>query len=203
MTSAALPSSSGPLVLADVVPGARVKDAVLVVGGAGFVGLMAQLSFPLAGTPVPVTMQTFGALAVGAALGTWRGAFSLLIYLLVGAANLIPWFADGSGGGDVVGGPTFGYIIGFVVAAAVAGRLAERGKDRRVVETLGLMLLGTVTIFAVGVPWLAVSADLTAGAALEAGLWPFLPGAVLKIALAAGLLPAVWAGVRAFRGDDA
>ena len=202
MTSAALPSS-GPLVLADVVPGARVKDAVLVVGGAAFVGLLAQLSFPLAGTPVPVTMQTFGALAVGAALGTWRGAFSLLIYLLVGAANLIPWFASGSGGGDVVGGPTFGYIIGFVVAAAVAGRLAERGKDRRVVETLGLMLLGTATIFAIGVPWLAVSADLAAGAALEAGLWPFLPGAVLKIVLAAGLLPAVWAGVRAFRGDDA
>src|SRR5579875_1069326 len=103
MTNPAVPIQRG-LVLADLVPGALVRDAALVVGSAGFTGLMAQLSFHIPGTPVPVTGQTFAALLVGATLGARRAVAGLLLYLLAGMAGL-PWFAGHSSG---TGGPSFG-----------------------------------------------------------------------------------------------
>jgi biotin transport system substrate-specific component len=175
-------------VLADVLPGARGRDVALVVGGAAFVGLAAQLSVPLPYTPVPVTGQTFAVLLTGAALGWQRGLASMLLYLLAGVAG-VPWFEGGSSGASA---PSFGYIIGFVLAAALVGRLAGAGADRTPLRTAGLMVLGNLVIYLVGVPWLAVALDVSPGRAVALGITPFLLGDALKIAIAAGVLPTSW-----------
>src|ERR1700754_181003 len=114
------------LVLADLVPGALARDAAAVVAGAGLTGLAAQVSVHTPLTPVPFTLQTAAVLLTGAALGSVRGLLSMLLYLLVGVAG-VPWFENHTHGW---GGPSFGYIIGFVVAAGVVGELARRGNDR-------------------------------------------------------------------------
>jgi biotin transport system substrate-specific component len=175
-------------VLADLLPGAAVRDAVLIVAAAALTGLAAQVSIPLPFTPVPITLQTFTVLLAGAALGPVRGSASMLLYLVVGVAGF-GWFAEGRSG---MAFASFGYIVGFVVAAAVAGALARRGADRTVLGTIGLMVVGNLVIYAIGLPWLmaALSVDLQKG--LEYGVTPFLVGDALKIALAAGLLPATW-----------
>lgn len=175
-------------VLADVVPGSAVHDVLLVVGAAGLVGVSAQVFIPLPFTPVPLTLQTFAVLLVAAALGWRRAVPAMLLYALVGLAG-VPWFAGGSSGYP---GASFGYVVGFVVAAAVVGRLAARGADRRPLSSVGLMLLGGVLIYAVGVPWLALSLGIGAGEALSLGLVPFLLGDVVKTLLAGALLPAAW-----------
>lgn len=187
MTVPAVPIRRG-LVLADLVPGAVTRDVALVAGSAGFTGLMAQLSFPIPGTPVPVTGQTFAALLVGAALGPWRAIAGLALYMLAGMAG-VPWFAGHASG---VGGPSFGYIIGFIVAGGVVGWLAKRGGDRTPLRTVGTMVLGTLLIYAVGVPWLAASVHVGLGEAVHLGVRPFLAGDALKIVAAAGLLPSCW-----------
>jgi biotin transport system substrate-specific component len=148
----------------------------------------AQISIPLPFTPVPITLQTFTVLLAGAALGPLRGGASMLLYLLVGVAGF-GWFSEGHSG---MAFPSFGYIVGFVVAAALAGALARRGADRSVPGTIGLMVAGNLVIYAIGLPWLmaALGVDLSKG--LEFGVTPFLIGDALKIALAAGLLPATW-----------
>lgn len=188
MSTNALSPASPPFVLADVLPAARGRDAALVVGGAALVGLAAQLSIPLPFTPVPVTGQTFAVLLAGAALGWQRGFASMLLYLVAGVAG-VPWFAAGSSGASA---PTFGYILGFVVAAAVVGRLAGAGADRTPLRTAGLMVFGNLMIYLVGVPWLAVAIDVPLGQAVALGLTPFLLGDALKIVVAAGVLPASW-----------
>ena len=180
-------------VLADVLTagsaaGARTRDAVLVVGGAVLTGLAAQVSVPVPGSPVPVTGQTFAALLVGTALGARRGLASLVLYALAGMAGM-PWFAEGSSG---IAAPSFGYVLGMVLAAGVVGALARRGGDRGVLRTAGTMAVGSAVIYAVGVPYLALAAHMTAGQAVAAGLLPFLVGDALKAALAMGLLPTAW-----------
>ena len=177
-----------PRVLADTIAGTRVRDALLVVGGAILVGLSAQVSVLLPFTPVPFTMQTFAVLLVGAGLGWQRALPSMLLYLAVGAAG-VPWFADGASG---VNAPSFGYIVGFILAATVVGRLAEARADRMPVSTFATMLLGSAIIYAIGVPWLAVSLKLGLGEALSLGLVPFLISDVLKAAAAGLLLPGTW-----------
>ena len=179
---------SRPLVLADLVAGTRVRDLALVAGGAATVGVAAQVAVPLPFTPVPLTLQTFAVLLVGAALGWQRAIPSMLVYLAAGSAGL-PWFAEGSSG---VAAPSFGYIVGFVLAAGVVGRLAGSGADRTPVRTFALMALGSALIYAVGVPWLAVALGVSLGEAVALGLTPFLVGDALKSLLAAGLLPATW-----------
>lgn len=178
-------------VLADRIPGALVRDAALVLGGAGLTGVAAQMAFPLPGTPVPVTGQTFAVLLTGAALGSRRGAVSMLIYLLAGLAG-VPWFT----GADSGWGATGGYLLGFVVAAVLVGALAERGGDRTAWLTGGTMLLGTVVIYAFGVPVLMMATGWGIGAVLASGVVPFLLGDAVKVVLAAGLLPATWKLVR-------
>ena len=175
-------------VLADLLPGALVRDALLIAAAAGLTGVAAQIAIPLPFTPVPITLQTFTVLLAGAALGPARGSASMLLYLVVGVAGF-GWFAEGRSG---MAFPSFGYIVGFVVAAAVAGALARRGADRTVLGTIGLMVVGNLVIYAFGLPWLmaALGVDLSKG--LEYGVTPFLTGDGLKIALAAGLLPATW-----------
>lgn len=189
-------TTPAPRVLADAIPGSLARDVLLVLGGAGLVGLAAQVSIPLPFTPVPVTGQTFAVLLVGASLGSIRGLLSMLLYLLAGLVG-VPWFAGGSSGiAEGVLVPSFGYIVGFVLAGAVVGRLAERGWTRTVWGTAGAMLIGSLIIYGVGVPWLKVSLDATWADAFAWGLTPFLAGDALKVALAAGLFPAAWALLR-------
>ncbi|ARP70232.1 biotin transporter BioY [Streptomyces pluripotens] len=175
-------------VLADLLPASRVRDAALVLGGAVLTGLAAQLSVPVPGSPVPVTGQTFAALLVGATLGTRRGFLSLALYALAGVAG-VPWFAGGTSG---VGSVSFGYIVGMLLASAAVGALARRGADRSPLRMAGTVILGEAIIYAVGVPYLALAADLPAAKAIALGLTPFLIGDVLKAALAMGLLPTAW-----------
>lgn len=194
---AARPFTRRPLVLADHVPWRWVREGLLVLGVAGLVGLSAQLSFPLPGTVVPVTGQTFAVLLGGAALGARRGALALALYLAAGAAGM-PWFAGHSSG---TAAPSFGYIVGFVLAAAAVGYLAGRRGDRTPLRTAATMALGTLLIYAVGVPWLMAALNVSLGKALSLGLWPFLLGDALKLVAAAGLLPGAWALVRRARRD--
>ncbi|MBM7088325.1 biotin transporter BioY [Streptomyces sp. NPDC012461] len=188
MSTAAATTARPGLVLADLLPASRVRNATLVLGGAALTGLAAQIAVPIPGSPVPVTGQTFAALLVGTALGARRGVLSLALYALAGMAG-VPWFAEGASG---IGMPSFGYILGMVLAAALVGALARRGADRSVLRTAGSMLLGSAVIYAVGVPYLALATGMSASAAIAAGLTPFLIGDALKAALAMGLLPAAW-----------
>jgi biotin transport system substrate-specific component len=175
-------------VLADLVPGGVVRDLALVVGAAAFVGLTAQISIPLPFTPVPITLQTFAVLLSGAALGPMRGIAGMLLYLGAGMVGL-PWFSEQRSGWEFA---SFGYIVGFVLAAALVGALARRGLDRSVVGTIAIMVLGNLVIYAIGVPYLALALGVTLPEAVGFGLTPFLVGDGLKILLAAGLFPAAW-----------
>jgi len=189
MSSTAVPlHQRRPLVLADLVPGERTRDVLLVVGGAALTGLLAQVSIPVAGSPVPVTGQTLGALTVGAALGWQRGMASLALYLVAGMAGM-PWYADGASGAGI---PSLGYVIGFVLAAGVVGALASRGGDRSPLATIGTMVLGNAVIYAVGLPYLAASLGIDLSAAFDIGMKNYLLGDALKILIAAGCLPVVW-----------
>lgn len=177
-----------PRVLADTVSGTRVRDALLVIAGAGLVGAAAQLSVPLWWTPVPLTLQTLAVLLVGASLGWQRAVPSMLLYLVAGSLGM-PWFADGSSGFN---GAAFGYIVGFVVAAAVVGRLAQAGADRKPLGSLATMVIGSVVIYAVGAPWLAVATGTGLGETLVDGVLPFVFTDLIKSVIAAGVLPTAW-----------
>ena len=168
-----------------------LTDAVVVLLGAGLIAASAQVSIPLPFTPVPITGQTFAVLLVGASLGTARGASSALLYVLAGIAGA-PVYADGAHGWAQVTGSTGGYLVGFVLAAALTGFLAERQWDRRFSSAIGAMLTGNVIIFVVGLTWLAVVLDTSLEKTLEYGLYPFIPGEMVKLYLAAALLPAAW-----------
>jgi biotin transport system substrate-specific component len=177
-----------PLVLADLLPGTLVRDVALVVGAAGFVGLLAQISIHLSFTPVPITGQTLGVLLAGAALGWRRAAAAMALYAVAGVAG-VPWFAGHSSG---YASASFGYVLGFFLAATLCGYLAGRGADRSVLKSVPAMLAGEVVIYAVGMTWLALDLHLGASATIAAGLTPFLAGDAIKAAIAAGLLPVAW-----------
>ncbi|WP_030415527.1 biotin transporter BioY [Streptomyces sp. NRRL S-1448] len=191
MSTAALTRTG--TVLADLLPAttasrARVRDAALVAGGAVLTGLAAQIAVPVPGSPVPVTGQTFAALLVGTALGARRGLLSLALYALAGMAGM-PWFAGGASG---YASPTFGYIVGMLLASGLVGALARRGGDRGALRTAATMAAGTAVIYALGVPYLALSTGMSLDKAVAVGLAPFLFGDALKAALAMGALPAAW-----------
>lgn len=188
--SFALPVPGRPLVLADLLPGSRSRaaSALLVLSGAAFVGVAAQVGVPLPGTPVPFTLQTLAVLLVGAGLGARLGGASLALYALAGAAG-VPWFADGSSGLVFA---SAGYVLGFVPAAVLVGWCAERRGDRTVLRTAATMLLGTAVVYACGVSVLMHVTGLDLLAGLEAGVRPFLVGDAIKIATAAALLPTAW-----------
>jgi biotin transport system substrate-specific component len=183
------------LVLADLVPGSLARDAALIVGGACLTGLAAQVSIHTPLSPVPFTLQTFAVLLTGAVLGPVRGVLSMLLYLLAGVVG-VPWFASHAHGW---GGPSFGYIIGFVVAAGVVGELSRRGNDRQVLSTIGLMALGSAIVYVFGATWLAADLNLGAQKAIDLGVTPFLVTDALKLAAAGLVLPGAWRLVRRFR----
>jgi biotin transport system substrate-specific component len=135
-----------------------------------------------------LSLATFAVLLTGATLGPWRAGLGMGLYLVAGMAGM-PWFAEQNSGWNF---PSFGYIVGYVLAAVLVGMLARRGADRTVASTAGIMVLGNLLIYAVGVPWLMLSIGVDLGRALVLGVLPFLIGDAIKLALAAGLLPASW-----------
>jgi biotin transport system substrate-specific component len=194
-----VPASERGLTIADFLVPIRVAERVspllrnigLVIAGALMIYLTARVAIPRPDSPVPYTLQTFGILVVGGALGMRRGGVAAALYVLLGVVGL-PFFAEGKGGIAVIWGATGGYLIGFVLAAAVVGRLAELGWDRRIGGSVGATLLGTVVIYATGVPWLAVVTGMTLGEAVATGLVPFLVVDTVKLLAAAAVFPAAW-----------
>ncbi len=181
-----------PRTLADaVLPRSRsslLHDGLLVVVFSAFVALCAQVEIPL--WPVPLSLQTLGVFLTGAALGARRGMLALLLYLAEGAVGL-PVFSGGASGIAHFAGPTGGYLVGFVVAAGVVGWLAEHGWDRWLPWTALAMAIGNLIVYALGVAWLvAYVGDLWS--AVAQGMLIFVPGDLVKIAVAAGLLPGAW-----------
>jgi biotin transport system substrate-specific component len=161
-------------------------DVLLVISGSLIVAALAQVRIPLPFTPVPLTGQTLGVLLVAAVLGRTRGAASLILYLLEGLLGL-PVFAGGPLGLARLLGPTGGYLLGFIAAAFLVGYLAERGFDRDWKRVSLMYVAGMAVIYLFGLLWLAHFTALSN--ALIAGLWPFLPGDLLKALCAALLLP--------------
>jgi biotin transport system substrate-specific component len=187
------------LPLAFVPRSGLLTDVLLVLGGAGFVALAAQVSVKLPFTPVPITGQTFAVVLVGASLGALLGLASLGVYLFVGALGA-PVYADGNHGWSILTGPTGGYIVGFVLAAAVTGFLAQQRWDRRFSSAVAAMLTGNVLIYLVGLPWLSAKLDTGLEKTFELGLYPFVVGDLLKLYLGGALLPGAWRLVERFKG---
>jgi biotin transport system substrate-specific component len=185
----ALPSR--PLVLADLVPDVRARNAVLVALGVLFTALLAQVSVPVPGSPVPITGQTLAVVLTAAALGPVRGVAVQVFYILAALVGL-PFYSEASGGFDVVFGATGGYVIGFIPAAYLIGLAARRGADRNLLKSVPLFVAGQAVIFAVGVPWLAVTTGMSASQALDAGFYPFILGGLVKAAVAAAVLGTAW-----------
>jgi biotin transport system substrate-specific component len=171
--------------------GTRARHIALIVLGALLVYLTARVAFPVPGSPVPVTGQTFGVLLVGGALGLRRCVASIALYVLIGLIG-VPFFAEGKSGVQVIAGTNGGYIVGFIVAAALVGRLAELGWDRRIVGAIGAMALGNVVIYLLGVPLLMYVTGMDLPEGIRNGLTPFLVGDALKLLLAAGAFPVAW-----------
>ncbi len=167
----------------------RIRDLLLIVAGSLFVTVFAWLRIPLPFTPVPLTGQTFAVLLVGAALGSRRGAASLLLYLIQGMIGM-PVFAGGASGLAYLIGPTGGYLLGFVCAAYTVGWLAEKGLERHFYSAWAVFLAGELVIYLFGVPWLGVHIGMHK--ALTAGLLPFLTGDLIKLVAAALVLPTAW-----------
>jgi biotin transport system substrate-specific component len=159
----------------------------------------AQVSIPLPFTPVPFTLQPMIVLLGGAALGSRLGASAQVLYLAAGLAGL-PVFAASPvlpQGVARLLGPTGGYLMSYPLAAFVAGYLAERRFDRRYLTSVVAMGAGLAIVFAFGVAWIAWGAPHAGlSAALATGLYPFLPADVLKVLLAATVLPAAWKFLR-------
>ena len=166
-----------------------LRDVYLITLSTLLVATLAQVKILLPFTPVPLTGQTFAVLLVGAALGSKRGAASLILYTLMGALGL-PFFAGGASGLAYMSGPTLGYLVGFIVAAYVIGLLAERGLERSVRTSLIPFLAGTLIIYLFGAGWLAILFGVEQALAL--GVLPFLVGDAIKLILAALALPMAW-----------
>ena len=170
---------------------ARLKETGLVIAGVALLILSAKIRVPM--WPVPMTFQTFAALTLGAAYGLRLGLLTNVIYLALGALGLAVFTGEGAGLAYLAG-PTGGYLVGFAAAAALTGWLAERGWSRTVPMMVASLVLGNLVIYALGLGWMSVlfAADKGFDWVLANGLVPFLPGDILKVALAALLVPAVW-----------
>lgn len=178
------------------------QNVLLAVGGSLLVAFCAQLSFPLPFSPVPVTGQTFAVLLIGATFGPRRAAAALLLYLAEGAAGL-PVFAPGGAPGILrFAGPTAGYLFSYPVAAFLLGWMMEK-LPRRSLYWFAAVATALSCIYTLGVGWLMVVTGTTLPAALQMGLIPFLPGAVLKVILVTAALPASWWAVEKRRSKRA
>jgi biotin transport system substrate-specific component len=180
-----------------------LRNTALIVGFSLFVGLCARVAIPLPFTPVPITLQTLAVLLTGAALGSKRGGLALLLYLVEGALGL-PVFAPvaGSPGGYLaLLSFTGGYLLSYPIAAFVVGWLCEHGLDRSLITSALAMLPGSVIIYLLGAYQLGQVLHLSASKAIAFGVTPFLIGDLIKLIIAALLLPAAWALVRRVRSS--
>lgn len=175
---------------ATLAPLGWVKQVAVVVAFSLLVALAAQVAVPLPFTPIPLTLQTFAVLLTGALLGSRLGALTLMLYVLEGAAGL-PFFSAGRGGaGYLLLTPACGYLLSYPVAAFATGWLAERGWDRRYLTAAAAMLVGSVVILFGG--WLGFLRFQPPAQAFAMGVAPFIPGDLIKVALAAAVLPTGW-----------
>lgn len=183
-------------VLADVLPGARVRDAVLITFGALFTGLMAQLVIPM--TPVPMTGQTLAVGLVGATLGMRRGAASMLLYIALGF--VLPIYAEGGHGIEKLWAASGGYLVGFVFATAAIGWLAERGADKKIATAFLAFVVAQLLVFVPGVAVLQAVTGMTWADAIHSGFTVFIVGGLVKAAIGGALLPGAWKLVRRYEG---
>jgi biotin transport system substrate-specific component len=181
-------------VLADVLPGARVRDAALVLAGVLLTALLAQVAVPIPPSPVPVTGQTLAVGLVGATLGVRRGTLALGLYLLVGL--FLPVYAEHKSGWGAVWGPTGGYLVGFVVAAGVVGWFAEHGADRRALAAFLAFVVGQAVVFAFGLAGLKLAVGQSWAWTIHNGFTIFIVGGLIKAAVGAVVLPSAWRLVR-------
>jgi len=167
------------------------RSVGLVVAFSLLTALSAQIVVPM--WPVPITGQTFAVLLTGALLGSRLGAAAMIVYLIEGASGL-PFFQQGHGGIPYILGPTGGYLIAFPAAAFVTGAFAEHGWDKRFFTAAAAMAIGSVLILLSGWAWLSFFRSPTF--AFQAGVKPFIIGDIVKILLAAAVLPSGWALLR-------
>jgi biotin transport system substrate-specific component len=193
------PSAGRRAVLTDAIPGAKARDAALVLAGAALTALLAQVAVHVPGSPVPVTGQTLAVGLVGATLGARRGTAALLLYVLAGLA--LPIYAGGASGWSTVWGPTGGYLVGFVVAAWAIGAMAERGGDRKVVTAFAAFTAEQLIVFAFGLAGLKLATDQDWGWVVHNGFTIFILGGLIKAAVGAAVLPSAWRLVRSVRKD--
>ena len=192
--------SARPTIVDRLIPRSLTADIALIVSGTALTAALAQVALPM--WPVPITGQTLAVLLIGATLGMARGTLSMALYVILGAAGL-PVFAEGKAGLSF--GPGLGYIFGFIAAAVVVGFFAEREIGRTWFSVAIGVVAGNAIIYAFGLPWLAIY--LGAGgypndlqATLTAGLYPYIVGDAIKIAVASTLLPGAWSLVKKLKG---
>jgi len=194
-----LPAQERGLTIGDFLVPIRVSDRLhtrlrhiaLIAIGVLLIAVGARISFPILGNPVPITGQTFGVLVASGALGFRRGIAATAIYVVLGVVG-VPFFALNKTGIEVLWGATGGYLVGFIVASAIVGRLAELGWDRNLLGAVGAMLIASAAIYLIGVPWLAVTAGYGPEEAITKGFLAFVVGDAIKLALAAAAFPAAW-----------
>ena len=172
-----------------IKPDSIFKEVPILIGFNLVLVLCSYVSINLPFSPVPITGQTFGVLLIAMALGRTRSVALVTAYLLEGLAGL-PVFAGGAAGFGALIGPTGGYLLGFLAAAYLVGHLADKGWDKNYLKSTIAMTLGTAIILALGLAWLVRFVPLETLFAM--GLYPFIPGAILKIAVAAVILPSLW-----------
>ena len=186
---------SGSLRTAVFPRSTALTEAVFVVGGVGFISLLAQISLPVPGSPVPVTGQTLAVLLIGTTYGARLGFITFATYLLAGIAGapiFAPSATSANHGIDRLVGATGGYLVGMLVASLLLGYLADRKADQKFRTSFPALLLGDLVIFTFGLAWLHASLDMTWVATFKAGFTPFILGEALKIAITATSLPLVW-----------
>ena len=163
----------------------------MILTGTVFLAVMAQISFPIPGSPVPFTGQTLGVLLLGTAYGAGLGFSTIAFYLLMGMAGA-PIFSSGTSGIERIAGPTGGYLVGMLLSSLVLGALAGRKWDQKIKTVIPTMIIGNSIIFAIGLLWLHQYTGQTWLWTFEKGFTPFIFGEIIKIAIASTALPAVW-----------
>jgi biotin transport system substrate-specific component len=182
-------SHTNTLLGAALAPIDWTRAASLVIAFSLFNALAAQFSINIG--PIPITGQTFAVTLTGALLGSRLGAMALIAYILEGCAGL-PFFASGAGGIGVLFGPSGGYLISFPAAAFITGAFSEHGWDRRFLSACAAMAIGSLVILLAGWCWLMVLRTSPVDA-FKVGVAPFIVGDIIKIILAAAVLPTGWA----------
>lgn len=175
---------------AALAPLDSTRSVGLVIVFSLFIAAAAQFAIQIG--PIPITGQSFAVLLTGALLGPRLGAAAVIAYLIEGAAGL-PFFAGAGAGIARFFGPTGGYLIAFPAAAYVTGAFAEHGWDKEYLSSVAAMAIGSAIILFGGWVWFSVSTMTPPDTAFKITVWPFLPGDVIKIALAAAVLPTGWA----------